>query len=96
MNSMLEKLKDMWLTPFRLIGSLMEVFISNRKFFRKIKQEKFIANLITYGALITAVVWLTIAMLATDEQKSRLTEAMKELWYETKNNSTEVSPEQPE
>lgn len=89
------KLKDMWLMPFRLITAVMAIFTRNRNIIRKIKRQPLIANVMKYGALLTAIIWLSLAMLAKDEEKSRLTDSVKQLWPETEVSTTESPAEQP-
>jgi hypothetical protein len=89
------KLKDMWLMPFRLITAVMAIFTSNRNRLRKIKEQTFISSVVKYGALLTAIIWLALALLAKDEDKNRLTESVKQLWSETRDGTADSSPEHP-
>lgn len=89
---MLEKLKHMWLAPFRLIGVVVGISISNRNYFHKIKEQSLISRVVRYGALLTIVAWLVISLLATSEERSRLSESVKHLWSEAWDGTS--SPEQ--
>lgn len=81
--------------PFRLITAVMAIFTSNRNRLRKIKEQTLVSSVVKYGALLTAIIWLTLALLAKDEDKNRLTESVKQLWSETRDSTANSSPEQP-
>ena len=83
MNKTKEYLKDMYLAPFRMIMSGMKLFVRNRNRVRDFVRRPVIANILKYGMLLTLFIWLAIALLASDEQKNRLSQAVKELWSTT-------------
>ena len=88
------KLKQIWLMPIHLIVAVMEIFTSNRDQFRKLKERRFVAGVLKVGALITVVVWLVLALMAQDQEKSRLSDSLEQLWPETRERPTETPPAQ--
>ena len=91
----MEKLKEMWLMPFRFIVAVMEIFSSNRDYFRRLKERSVVAKVVKFGALITIALWLALALLAENEDKNRLTESLNQFWSGIRGDKTESGPEQP-
>ena len=75
-----ESLKRLWLFPLRLIGAVMTIFQSNRIRLGEFKRQRLVAGVLKYGALVTLLLWLVLAMIAGDEGRNRLTESVKQLW----------------
>jgi len=88
-NKTLEYLKDMYLAPFRAIARLMKLFVRNRNRVHDFVRRPLVAKILKYGMLLTLFIWLAIAMLATDEQKNRLTQAVKEMWSTTTGDASQ-------
>lgn len=91
-NKTLEYLKDMYLAPFRAILSGMKLFVRNRNRVRDFVRRPVIANILKYGMLLTLFIWLAIALLASDEEKDRLTQALKEMWSNTTGETPQSEP----
>ena len=89
-NKTLEYLKDMYLAPFRAILAGMKLFVRNRNRVRDFVRKPVIANTLKYGMLLTLFIWLAIALLASDEQKNRLSQAVNELWSKTTGEPSET------
>ncbi len=91
-NKTLEYLKDMYLMPFRTIASAMRLFVRNRNRMRDFISQPVIAKTLRYGMLLTLFIWLAIALFATDEDKNRLTQAIKEMWSDTTGETSQTQP----
>lgn len=91
-NKTLEYLKDMYLAPFRMILSGMKLFVRNRNRVRDFVSKPLLANILKYGMLLTLFIWLAIALLASDEDKNRLTEAVEEMWSKTTGETRQTEP----
>ena len=79
--------------PFRFIVAVMEIFSSNRDYFRRLKEQRVVAKVVKIGALITVILWLALALLAENEDKNRLTESLKQFWSEVSDSESDTSPE---
>lgn len=80
--------------PFRLVTAAMRIFSSNRNYIRELKEQGVVANVLKYGALITVVLWLALALLAKNEDKNRLNESLNRFWSEVSDSVPDTSPEE--
>ncbi len=74
-----ESIKRIWLAPLRLLGHLIDIFAANRARLGELKRRKLVGALLKFGALVTLVAWLLLALTADDGQ-DRLNEAVRQLW----------------
>jgi hypothetical protein len=89
-NNTLQYLKDMYLMPFRAIASGIRLFARNRNRMREFVSQPVIAKILKYAMLLTLLIWLALALLAKDEDKNRLSEAVKELWPKTMDDTSQT------
>lgn len=87
-----ERLKDMYLMPFRAIGAAFRLFARNRNRVREFTRRPRVASFLTYGMLITMVLWLGIAMLNRGEDDGRLTAALQSLWPKSGGDAQQAGP----
>ena len=87
-----ERLKDIYLMPFRAIGAEFRLFTRNRKRVREFTRQPRVASILTYGMLITMVLWLGIAMLNRGEDDGRLTDALQSLWSKGGGDAQQAGP----
>lgn len=90
--STFERLKDIYLMPFRAIGAAFKLFARNRKRVREFTRQPRVASILTYGMLITMVLWLAIAMLNRGEDDGRLTDALQSLWSKSSGGEQRTVP----
>lgn len=57
---------------------------------REYVSQPVIAKILRYAMLLTLFIWLALALLAKDEDKHRLSEAVKELWPNTKGDTSQT------
>ena len=79
--------RELYAAPFRLISAAVRVFVSNRNRIRSFLSIPRVADTLKYGMVLTMLIWLAIAMLAKEEDKKRLNDAVRGFWPETENNS---------
>jgi hypothetical protein len=89
-NNTLQYLKDMYLMPFRAIASGIRLFARNRNRMREFISQPVVAKILRYAMLLTLFIWLALALLAKDEEKNRLTDAVKELWPKKNGDSSQT------
>ena len=75
-------LKELYVAPFRLIATVLQIFASNRKRMRDFVSRPKIAGILKFAMAITMLVWFAILLLTEDEEQNRLTEAVKTIWPE--------------
>lgn len=91
----MERLKDIYLMPFRAIANAFRMFTRNRRRFREFGRRPGIATILSYGMLITMLLWFAIAALNRGADDGRLTEALQSLWSTAGGNErTTSSPEE--
>ena len=57
---------------------------------REFISQPVVAKILRYAMLLTLFIWLALALLAKDEQKNRLTDAVKELWPKKNGDSSQT------
>lgn len=87
-----ERLKDIYLMQFRAIGAAFRLFARNRNRIRDFSRRPRVASILTYGMLITMVLWLGIAMLNRGEDDGRLTAALQGLWSKSSGDEQRTVP----
>lgn len=87
MSGMPEGLKAYFRAPFVMIVWVMETYAKNRARLRTFMKEPRNAKIFKVAVVITALAWLVIALMANEQQGQRLTDAVKNLWSETKDLS---------
>jgi hypothetical protein len=87
---LIERVKDSYLMPFRAIASAFKLFTRNRKRIREFARRPRVASVLTYGMLITMLLWFAIAALNRGEDDGRLTAALQSLW--SKPGGEETAP----
>ena len=88
----LGRLKEIYLMPFRAIAAALKLFGRNRDRIREFSRRPRVATTLKYGMLITMLAWLAIALLNRDEDDSRLTDAVKNLWSTPTSGEPQVDP----
>ena len=79
--------RELYAAPFRLISAAAGIFASNRNRIRNFLSIPRVANTLKYGMVLTLLIWLAIAMLAKEEDKKRLNDAVRDFWPEIEDNS---------
>jgi hypothetical protein len=79
--------RELYAAPFRLISAVVDIFVSNRNRIRDFLSIPRVANTLKYGMVLTMLIWLAIAMLAKEEDKKRLNDAVRGFWPEIEDNS---------
>ena len=79
--------RELFAAPFRLISAVVDIFVSNRNRIRDFLSIPRVANTLKYGMVLTMLIWLAIAMLAKEEDKKRLNDAVRDFWPETEDNN---------
>lgn len=78
--------------PFRMIARLFRLFMRNRQRIRDFTRRPRVATVLTYGMLITMLLWLAIAALNRGEDDGRLSDALQGLWSKTGGSERATSP----
>ncbi|PCI40812.1 MAG: hypothetical protein COB46_06170 [Rhodospirillaceae bacterium] len=76
--------KNYFRVPFVMIVWVMETYTKNRESFREFMAKPRIAAAFKVILVLTALAWVTVAWQASEEDGSRLTEAMKGFWTDAK------------
>lgn len=79
----LDWLKEYLLVPFKVLAHLIQNFKNTRDWFAERFAAPKIAALIKGGIVLTFFVWIAIWALAGDEDRNRLTDAVKGMWDST-------------
>ena len=79
--------RELYAAPFRLVSAVVRIFISNRNRMRNFLSIPNVANTLKYGMVLTLLIWLAIAMLAKEEDKKRLNDAVRGFWPDIEDNS---------
>ena len=88
----LNRIKDMYLMPFRAIAAAMRQFKRNRDRVRAFSRRPGVAATLKWGMFITLLLWLLIAFLNRGEQDNRLSDAVRELWPEPSGSTRSKTP----
>jgi len=88
----LERLKEIWLMPFRAIAAALKLFSRNRGRIREFGRRPRVAATLKYGMLITMLLWLAIALLNRGEDDRRLTDAIENLWSKPAGDQSQAKP----
>jgi len=87
-----ERIKHFYLTPFRAIAAMFRLFARNRNRVREFTRRPRVASALTYGMLITMLLWLATAMLNRGEDDGRLTTALQNLWPKGTGGEQQTGP----
>ncbi len=82
-------LKNYLRVPFVMIVWVMETYAKNRERFRSFISQPRVAATLKWAIVMTAVVWIAVGFMASDEDRGRLTEAVKGLWSEAQDLNAE-------
>lgn len=80
-------LKAYFRAPFVMIVWVMETYSKNRERLKAFMAQPRTAKIFKGAIVLTALVWVVIALIANDQQGQRLTDAMKSFWSETQSLS---------
>ena len=70
-------LKMFYITPFRIIGFFYRTYTANRDRISSLEKKPWASTLFRSVMVITMIVWIGIWLMASDESRNRLTEAVK-------------------
>ncbi|PHS78727.1 MAG: hypothetical protein COB59_05600 [Rhodospirillaceae bacterium] len=73
-------LKNYFRVPFVMIVWVMETYTKNRESVREFMAKPRIASAFKVVLTLTALAWVIVAWQASEEDGSRLTDAMKGFW----------------
>ena len=79
--------RELYAAPFRLISAVAGIFVRNRNRIQNFLSIPRVANTLKYGMVLTMLIWLAIAMLAKEEDKKRLNDAVRGFWPEIEDNN---------
>lgn len=75
--------------PFVMIVWVMETYAKNRERLRAFLAQPRVAGTLKWAIVLTAVVWLVVGFMASDEDRGRLTETLKAFWTDTQELNAE-------
>ena len=64
--------------PFRLIGFFYRAYTSNRERLSQLVSRPRVSSIVRYVFTLTLFLWIVIWLLASEESRNRLTEAVKQ------------------
>ena len=64
--------------PFRLIGFFYRTYHSNRERLALLVSRPRVSSLIRYAFILTLLLWIAIWLFASDENRDRLTETVRQ------------------
>lgn len=82
-NPAFERLKRIYFAPLRLLVRMIGVFTRNRDRVSAFTAREAVAAALKALSLLTLLAWLLIWVLAGEEQRQRLTEAVSDYWAKT-------------
>jgi len=87
MTGMPEGLKNYLRTPFVMIVWVMETYAKNRIRLKAFMAQPRVSKTFKIAVVVTTLVWLAVAFMASPEYCQRLTDAVQDFWADTKDLS---------
>ncbi len=76
--------------PFIAIVWVMETYRKNRERLRTLMALPLVVKIFKMLLAVTLLSWLTLAFMANEEQKERLTNAIRDVWSYTQKDSDKL------
>jgi len=89
MTGLPEGLKAYLRVPFVMIVWVMETYTLNRARLKTFMAQPRTAQVFKWAIGVTALIWLVVAMMASEQQGQRFTNAVKGFWSDAQSLSQE-------